>query len=100
MKTSAKQHLEWLYQRLIVVHGENPQYDYMLDMKAIIDGTYPVTPATAEDVIQKLDEDVPHPDDEEGWDEWLNEMGRMAEEAGLSQGEPPKQSKKEDDNAQ
>jgi hypothetical protein len=37
MKTTNKQHLEFLYQRLINVHGENPNYDYMLRMREIID---------------------------------------------------------------
>lgn len=31
-----KQHLEWIYQRLIHVHKENPNYDYMLKFKEII----------------------------------------------------------------
>ncbi len=37
MKISAKEHLEWIYQRLVVVYGENPQYDYMLNLKLIVD---------------------------------------------------------------
>jgi hypothetical protein len=29
-------HLTWIYNRLIHVHGENPQYDYMLRLEEII----------------------------------------------------------------
>ena len=30
-------HLRWMYERLIGVHEENPNYDYMHKMKLIID---------------------------------------------------------------
>lgn len=29
-------HLNWMYSRLISVHGENPNYDYMLRMNKIL----------------------------------------------------------------
>jgi hypothetical protein len=29
-------HLEWIYNRLISVHNENPNYDYMLKFKSLI----------------------------------------------------------------
>jgi hypothetical protein len=32
-----KQHLEWIYNRLIEIHNENPNYDYMLKFKEIIE---------------------------------------------------------------
>lgn len=35
-KEKQKQHLEWIYNRLIHIHGENPNYDYMLKFKEII----------------------------------------------------------------
>ena len=31
-----KKHLKWIYERLIEVHKENPNYDYMLKFKKII----------------------------------------------------------------
>lgn len=36
-KSKSVTHLEWIYDRLIHVHGENPNYDYMLKFKEIID---------------------------------------------------------------
>lgn len=36
MSQSDKNHLEWIYERLIHVHKENPNYDYMLKFKEII----------------------------------------------------------------
>lgn len=30
-------HLEWLYNRMLNVYNENPQYDYMIRFKAILD---------------------------------------------------------------
>ena len=38
MRTNAdvKQHLEWLHKRLEHVHGENPNYDYMLFLHEIV----------------------------------------------------------------
>lgn len=30
-------HLEWIYNRLIGFHNENPNYDYMIKLKTIID---------------------------------------------------------------
>lgn len=32
-----KQHLTWIYERLIYIHKENPHYDYMIKLKQIID---------------------------------------------------------------
>lgn len=32
------EHLEWIYQRMIHVHGENPNYDYMLKFRQMLDG--------------------------------------------------------------
>lgn len=37
MRTSNHDHLTWIYNRLINVHGENANYDYMLRLKEIID---------------------------------------------------------------
>ena len=37
-KEKQKQHLEWIYERLVEVHRENPNYDYMLKFKEIING--------------------------------------------------------------
>lgn len=31
------EHLEWLHERLVNIHGENKHYDYMLKFKEIID---------------------------------------------------------------
>jgi hypothetical protein len=30
-------HLEWIYDRIVNVHNENPNYDYMLKFKSIIE---------------------------------------------------------------
>lgn len=30
-------HLTWIYERLIHVHKENPNYDYMIRLKQIVD---------------------------------------------------------------
>lgn len=30
------EHLSWMYARLLTVHGENPNYDYMNRMKQIL----------------------------------------------------------------
>lgn len=30
-------HLEWIYNRMVEVHKENPNYDYMLRFKKIVD---------------------------------------------------------------
>jgi hypothetical protein len=38
MSQSDLNHLKWIYERLIHVHNENPNYDYMLKFKEIIDG--------------------------------------------------------------
>ena len=38
MSQSDKKHLEWIYERLIGTHEENPDYDYMLKFKEIING--------------------------------------------------------------
>jgi len=37
MNKANKFHLEWIYNRLITIHGENPNYDYMLKFKEILD---------------------------------------------------------------
>ena len=34
---SSKTHLEWIYNRLIEVHGENELYDYMIKFKEVIE---------------------------------------------------------------
>ncbi len=38
MATADKVHLKFIYDRLVYHHGENPNYDYMLRLKEIIDG--------------------------------------------------------------
>lgn len=30
-------HLGWIYNRLVNIHGENPQVDYMLRLKSIVE---------------------------------------------------------------
>ena len=37
MKTTDIEHLQWVYDRLENVHGENPNYDYMNRFKSIIE---------------------------------------------------------------
>ncbi len=34
--TTDEQHLKWLFDRLVEVHGENPNYDYMIRLEKII----------------------------------------------------------------
>jgi hypothetical protein len=36
-------HLEWVYNRMIEIHGENPNYDYMIKFKEIIQSLLPKT---------------------------------------------------------
>jgi hypothetical protein len=36
-------HINWMYNRLISVHNENPNYDYMLKFKEIIDKQLTIT---------------------------------------------------------
>jgi hypothetical protein len=38
---SNENHLEWIYNRLIEVHGENSNYDYMIEFKKIIQSLQP-----------------------------------------------------------
>jgi len=38
MSQSDKNHLEWIFARLVEVHGENPNCDFMLKFKEIING--------------------------------------------------------------
>jgi hypothetical protein len=33
----SKNHLQWIYARMVAKHGENENYDYMLRFKEIID---------------------------------------------------------------
>lgn len=40
---SNENHLEWIYNRLIEVHGENSNYDYMIEFKKIIQSLQPKT---------------------------------------------------------
>lgn len=37
MKWSGKDHLNWLFDRMINVHGENENYDYMRRFREIIE---------------------------------------------------------------
>jgi hypothetical protein len=32
-----KEHLEWIYHRMIEIHGENPNYDYMIKFREILE---------------------------------------------------------------
>lgn len=34
-------HLTWIYERLVHVHNENPNTDYMIRLKQILDGCNP-----------------------------------------------------------
>lgn len=43
MEALDKQHLEWIYQRLIHVHKENENYDYMIKFRSIL-GPDPSSP--------------------------------------------------------
>jgi hypothetical protein len=36
-KMTNSQHLNWLFDRLVEVHNENPNYDYMIRFRKIID---------------------------------------------------------------
>jgi hypothetical protein len=36
--------LQWIFDRLVNVHGENPNYEYMHKLKEIIDNTNAVSP--------------------------------------------------------
>ena len=36
-KQEDKKHLEWIYNRMKYVHAENPNYDYMIKFREIID---------------------------------------------------------------
>ena len=40
---SNENHLEWIYNRMIEVHKENPNYDYMIAFKKIIQSLLPKT---------------------------------------------------------
>ena len=39
MSQADRNHLEWIYERLVHVHGEDPYYDYMLKLKEIINNS-------------------------------------------------------------
>jgi hypothetical protein len=39
-------HLQWIYDRLYLIHNENPNYDYMTKFKKIIDGRYEADSST------------------------------------------------------
>ena len=35
--TDKQLHLQWIFNRLVMKYGENPNYDYMIKLKKIID---------------------------------------------------------------
>lgn len=43
--TTDKEHLQWIFNRLINVHKENANYDYMQRLQKIIETTNPVNVA-------------------------------------------------------
>jgi hypothetical protein len=51
---SNENHLEWIYNRLIEVHGENSNYDYMIKFKEIIQSLQPKTEWEVEFINGKL----------------------------------------------
>lgn len=36
METKDRQHLQWIYDRMVEVHKENPNYDYMIKFRSIL----------------------------------------------------------------
>lgn len=38
--TPHKEFFNWIYDRLVYVHGENPEYDYMRSLKERIDDLF------------------------------------------------------------
>lgn len=36
-----REHLTWIHERLVLVHGESPYYDYMHRLRAVIKGLPP-----------------------------------------------------------
>ena len=50
-----RKHLEWIYDRLIHVHGESPSVDYMLRFRRIIDGSSTPTIRAALERLVELD---------------------------------------------
>jgi hypothetical protein len=38
--TPHKEFFNWIYDRLVYVHGENPNYDYMLSLRERIDDLF------------------------------------------------------------
>lgn len=38
--TPNKEFFNWIYNRLVCVHGENPNYDYMLSLRERIDDLF------------------------------------------------------------
>jgi len=67
MKASDEAHLYWMYHRMVHVHKENENLDYMIKMKSIIDDI-PVDElrvkfkenSTLEKTAEKLTKDFPH----------------------------------------
>ena len=41
-------HLEWIFERLVHVHGENPNYDYMVRFRQIIESPDKLNPLDVE----------------------------------------------------
>lgn len=54
-----KEHLQWIYDRLEHVHGENPKVDYMLRLKMIID-SLPEPKNNHEDFLKYMSENKDH----------------------------------------
>lgn len=55
--TDGINHLEWIYNRLIYVHGENPNVDYMIKLKAISDSFHYTEEEVKQLIILALKED-------------------------------------------
>ena len=60
MSTDAE-HLQWIYSRLVAVHGENPQYDYMRRLKEIIEKPI-LTKESTIAILEKLEAFYFNPD--------------------------------------
>jgi hypothetical protein len=59
MINSDREFLNWIYERMICVHGEKDIYDYMINFKSIIDSLKDnaIAPGmTITELIQKLEE--------------------------------------------
>jgi len=60
VKQTDREHLEWIYDRLHYVHGENKSFDYMIKLKQIIEDLMPEkSPVDKGYRVPHIDEFVP-----------------------------------------